>query len=254
MPVTPNTEALLNQWKANIEADLGRGLISLSRPKIQQLYELENLLFGATGGSIGAPIPNATLLLSAPQIGDDVEGEIDGIWHPALGQPILSEDSTARNGMPIDAQSVLFLTRLPMSILIQDTVEAWDLKNIAAYARLDGGRPEFDSDNGIRGFPLGGVYAKAWIGRTSALQAITESRWRPSVGQTPPYPNYRLITEVYFYREPIPAPVFEPSLTVTIGAGSGTTPTVPTATAVFGVDAGNEVFGVGDGNEVFGVE
>lgn len=250
MPVSARTQDLLTARKTSLEQGVDR-CNSIASSAEWELFLIEQLLFGNSGGALGAPIPDVSLILSAPQFGDDAEGEVDGVWHPALGDPLLSEEPTDINGIPLEAQSVQFLVRLPSAILALDTDEAWELKNIAAWVRLDGGRPSFDTDAGIRGLPVGGAYAKAWVDRASALQAIAEARWRPSAGQTEPYPNYRPIAEVYFYREPIPGPVFEPSLIVTIGGGATTT--TPTVTgAALGIGDGNVVLAIGDGNVILG--
>jgi len=178
----------------------------------------EGLLDGGGGGILGAPIPGRSILISAPQTGDNTEGEIDGVWHPAVGDSVFSANELDRNGIPVEAQSVLMITRLPDAILNLNTDEAWELKNIAAYARLDGENPSI-TGVGFRGFPVGGVYGKAWISRENALAMRAISRWQPAPGQSQPYSNHRVLAECYFYREPIPAPVFEPSLIVLGGTG-----------------------------------
>lgn len=207
----------------------------------------------ATQQSLGAPIPDASFVVSTPQIGDDEEGEVDGVWHPAIDQFVFSANPLDLNGIPLEAQSVLMILRLPDPIFALNTEKAWDLKNIAGYARLDEGTPDLlGTADKIRGFPLGGVYGKAWINRANALALKAISRWIPETGQSQPYPNYRLIAECSFYREAPPQPIFEHSLIVAgIGANVPSTPVV-TGTGL-SIGDGDEVLLIGDNDQTLGL-
>lgn len=187
---------------------------------IRELYYIEAILgniFSGDGGSvagissIGAPILGATKIFSIPQEGDTAAGTVDGVWHPAIGDRLMSATATDANGLHADALSVQLVVRLPQAILDLDSAESRELKNIAAFLRLDGNTPSFAIDAGVRGMPIGGLYAKAWIPRDMALATVGLARWE-SNGESAPFPNNRPIVECYQYAEAIAQPVFDESL------------------------------------------
>lgn len=221
MAINAETRALIQTWENSLQAVLS-GTYSLSPEKIHQLHSIKYLLEGFQGGSIGEPIAGASIIVATPQAGDTVAGSFDTInpttglteqiQYPAIGETMLVADPMAWNGIPAEAQSVHIIARLPQDVITLNTQEAVDLKNLAAFACMDGGTPDPTYDGGMRYVPIGGLYSKAWISREMALALRAIARWQPTAGQTQPYPNYRLIGEFVFFREPIAFPVFEPSL------------------------------------------